>query len=517
MAFHTAFVAALMIGTLLIVVLREGIQDPLAGAFWATAACAGIIIVFAGVFYRRSREAAARWADNFYYLGLLFTLISLIYVLVRVFGFGEGGAEDGTQQIIGNFGIALVSTVVGIVVRIVLLGLDGPENETMFGDSASPGVDRAEMTVAEGAALRDQVRQATDALGHFTRITQARADRARSHSERVLHEFNERVDDMAQTRLRSLDEVESAWAAGTERVQGQVDGMIADAERKLAAAVERSSDAWGQLALDVTKGAEDARRQVLATGERIAEMLESVATVTDTLAPLTTEIGAASRAMTMLDGAANEATARLGSLSRSSESAATEIGTARRTAADQLSELHRTLSSTSAAITALNESVVAATNGARMASAATEEAQTGSGEATERIGRELEQAAATITAAIGSVVSAVKAFESSTTSLASLEEIVDRLRQVTTDESASAAVQELAGAVRDYHQELGRQMDSLLRAIDALNESLGDHGESASKNAALATELLGQLKSTGERRFLGIVPRRQGRGATPPR
>ena len=364
---------------------------------------------------------------------------------------------------------------------------------------------------ADLAALRDQVRQATDALSHFARMTQARADRAKSHAERLMHEFNERVDDMAQTRLRSLDEVESAWAAGTARAQRQVEGMVSDAERSLAAAVEKSSGAWSDLALHVTKGSDDARRQVLATGERIAEMLDNVATVNQALAPLAGQIGAASRAVTALDGAASEATARLGSLSESSASTAAEIGTTRRTAAEQLSELHSALASAREPIAPLNEIAAAATNGARRANAATDEAQVRLGEATERISHELGRAADTIAAAMGSIGSAGKALDSSATALAGLEEIVDGLRRRATDEPANGAVEELAGVVRDYHGELGRQIGPLSRAIEALNASLADRQEPIGDDAAEDTALVERSKSTGERRFLGIGPRRQRR------
>ena len=524
MAFQRAFLVALTAGTLLMVILREGIQDPLVGAAWATAACTVIIVVFARFFYQRSREVAVRGADNFYYLGLLFTLLSLIYVLVRVFGFGEGGTEAGTQQIIGNFGIALVSTVVGIVVRIVLLDSDQQHDDPMVGASPSPGVDPGEKASPEAVRsvdiatdlvdLRDQLRQATDGLSHFTRMTQTRLELAMSHSERLMHEFNERVDDMAQTRLRSLDAVEQAWATGTQRMHDKVEGMALDAERRLAAAVERSSDAWGQLARHAAEGSDDARQRAQATSERIAEMLETVAAVNQALEPLAAGIGAVSRSVTTLDGATNEATARLGNLSRSSESAATEIGTARRTAADQLSELHRTLSSTREVIAPLNELLSAVTDGARVVGAATEQAQNHLGEATGRIGHELGEAAEAIAAAMGSVTSAGKAFDSSTASLAGLEEIVDRLRMTATDESGNAAVEELASGVREYHQELHRQIGPWSRAIDALNDSLADQRELVEKNAAIATELLEQLKGNAERGLFGIVLRRQGRTAS---
>ena len=51
--------------------------------------------------------------DNLYYLGFLYTLISLSYSL-----FFFAGEEDSTQKIIGNFGVALATTIVGLALRV---------------------------------------------------------------------------------------------------------------------------------------------------------------------------------------------------------------------------------------------------------------------------------------------------------------------------------------------------------------------------------------------------------------
>ena len=52
--------------------------------------------------------------DNLYYLGFLYTLISLAYSL-----FFFSGEEESTQKIIGNFGLALATTIVGLALRVM--------------------------------------------------------------------------------------------------------------------------------------------------------------------------------------------------------------------------------------------------------------------------------------------------------------------------------------------------------------------------------------------------------------
>lgn len=63
--------------------------------------------------------------DNCYYLGFVFTLVSLAVTLYQLFPAGaEADAEDGTlrdtlRQVVSGFGIALVSTIVGIALRVL--------------------------------------------------------------------------------------------------------------------------------------------------------------------------------------------------------------------------------------------------------------------------------------------------------------------------------------------------------------------------------------------------------------
>ena len=73
---------------------------------------------------RRVRPVSeqSRLGDEVYYLGLLYTLTSLCAALISlflVFG-GERTLEGRTNEMIGSFGIALVTTMAGIVMRVNL-------------------------------------------------------------------------------------------------------------------------------------------------------------------------------------------------------------------------------------------------------------------------------------------------------------------------------------------------------------------------------------------------------------
>ena len=93
------------------------------GAFLAATAACGVIFFLGWSYWREGAHESSRAGDDLYYLGLLFTLVSLMYALIALFILSPGGdIDERTNTLIGNFGIALISTVFGILGRILLQG-----------------------------------------------------------------------------------------------------------------------------------------------------------------------------------------------------------------------------------------------------------------------------------------------------------------------------------------------------------------------------------------------------------
>jgi hypothetical protein len=106
-----AFAAFTVIGALYIIVAKTLNAD----ALWVTAVP---ILLMTGYsiaiyFFRRLRLRDDQTGDNFYYMGFIFTLTSLAVSLVQ---YGTGG---GVDEIVRNFGVAVSSTIAGIVFRIL--------------------------------------------------------------------------------------------------------------------------------------------------------------------------------------------------------------------------------------------------------------------------------------------------------------------------------------------------------------------------------------------------------------
>ena len=107
------------------------------------ASASGIaIMVFYVAQQRRSRpeNEHPRLGDEVYYLGLLYTLTSLCAALVMLFLLDEGNRffernltlEERTDQMIGSFGIALLTTIAGIVIRMTLQGRESASQATII-------------------------------------------------------------------------------------------------------------------------------------------------------------------------------------------------------------------------------------------------------------------------------------------------------------------------------------------------------------------------------------------------
>jgi methyl-accepting chemotaxis protein len=142
----------------------------------------------------RLREDRA--GDNAYYLGFLFTLTSLSYAL---WAFQVGG-EGAVRDVIGNFALALVSTIIGLAIRVWFQQLrDDPvefEHE-------------ARLSLAEAAVeVRRQLIAVSDDIGLL---------RQRVHDE-LSHNFIRNAKDLNDAALgtmRQVAEAHSQWLATT--------------------------------------------------------------------------------------------------------------------------------------------------------------------------------------------------------------------------------------------------------------------------------------------------------------
>ena len=262
-----SFLIAFFAGTAAIVLLRVTLSDPNWVGVVCAALAASVAIALLGVHYYHSNspEALDRAGDNLYYLGFLFTLISLIYALVDLFLFEDRNTAltlaNRTYILIGSFGIALLSTVAGILGRIILH--DRSEGRKVPNGSPGPRLPRGETRSSEGSVpgrpdtglhlfihrLRAEIRNATDAFSHYNRMTMLQAQDTKRHAKRMGQEFTRKLEQDAQDALtrtgdayQSLVDQASATVMPFENRVGEAVGAVATVLEQLSSASHALSE-----------------------------------------------------------------------------------------------------------------------------------------------------------------------------------------------------------------------------------------------------------------------------------
>ncbi len=169
--------------------------------------------------------------DNFYYLGFLYTLISLAISLYQF------NTEGATSSIITNFGLALTSTILGLAGRILL---NQPQDD-----------DEAEARARENLArvnrrLRAEMEYSIDEFQQF-----------RVEARRVFEQLDQGVNAAGKALEGQIEQLErgaSRFGALRERV-AQVD--------ESAAAAVADIQAQRQLFVSEAQGVSDSLRRML--------------------------------------------------------------------------------------------------------------------------------------------------------------------------------------------------------------------------------------------------------------
>ena len=222
-------------------------------AWIAAMVAAGVILALIIYYLLNDEDAPEEEGDNVYYLGLLFTLISLMISLLELFGV-DTVAERNSEKIhtlLENFGIALTSTVVGIAGRVAVQNWQKtapPRGPEFAQDIDSPVLPPA------GASPRDLERfnrhlfgriardltQGANALARFHRIVRSHAsdsdDYLRAHSEALKREgaeFKDTLQSNAETFAEelknqaenTLDAVGNSLGTAAKRAEDLIEGL----------------------------------------------------------------------------------------------------------------------------------------------------------------------------------------------------------------------------------------------------------------------------------------------------
>lgn len=287
-----------------------------AGQLTATVFPGALMLVYASMLWdwyeKKPKYSFA--GDNLYYLGFLYTLTSLAHALV-VFDIEEAG----TETIITNFGIAILTTILGMALRI-LVGqrveetAETVDNEvrTGLGDAARRLRGEIEFTVDEFEGIRERTREALEAGLEEVRARLAEAADTSARIGDGLAKIEEKTGEIAETTGKAwegiaadADRVRAALASMAERIAG-FDFYEAFVEKAIDLASGKMRDAVEERAAEVRRGTEALRSGVEElTREFDAAGLRRV--VGDAVEPVSRDLREASTALTGSAGAIREA------------------------------------------------------------------------------------------------------------------------------------------------------------------------------------------------------------------
>ncbi len=251
---HWLFFIVFVIGSGGIITLRERGYEQ-----WIITSFAVVLMLVYALYVAGTRRYLLREdqaGDNLYYLGFLYTLVSLAYSLVFF-----AGAEESTQKIIGNFGLALTTTIVGLALRVLFSQMreDPVEIEREARLELGEAVSRLKAELDTSVIELNSFRRAT-----AQSLTEGMAEIS-DKSNTVLETHAARLTDLVEQVAEKLDggfstlkENQKELNAGSRRTVNAVDRLAQRVEainvpsdlieRKLAPALEALAESARKIA-----------------------------------------------------------------------------------------------------------------------------------------------------------------------------------------------------------------------------------------------------------------------------
>jgi len=206
-------------------------------------AYAGMIVMARGLRLRSDQTG-----DNFYYMGFIFTLVSLGTSLYQ---YSSGG---GVDDIIRNFGVAVASTIAGIILRI------------MFNQVRRDPIEIEHASRLDLAEAARKVRRELDGIqyeiAHFRRANQQMAQEA----------FQETTTQLAALGKVATEAIETIKAAAITDLEGtaqEISGNFTSPEVKKQ--LDRNSRSLDRINTKLEQASEKLANAADAFAERLSQ------------------------------------------------------------------------------------------------------------------------------------------------------------------------------------------------------------------------------------------------------
>ena len=281
--------AAFVVGAAGIVFLRIVIEDTRLSAGTA-AALAIAVVIGLGLYYVHNHiDDREQEGDNLYYLGLLFTLVSLMYALVALFLVYDidDDLTERTYELLGNFGIALSSTVAGIIARIAVQNYQIGDRQL---DPAEIDRERSAEGIGEGIGigaaarkLRRQLMTATQTFRIYNDVTERLAHNTRMKLNQTMETSSREMQTKSRAALGDITEAYQQTAKGAQEIQTATEESVTAAHSVLEGFTDMVTktaptlESFKQRLEGHAEGLTILDRQARATAGALAEQGEQLA------------------------------------------------------------------------------------------------------------------------------------------------------------------------------------------------------------------------------------------------
>ena len=285
----------------------------------------------------RAVSESQQFADSCYYLGFLFTLLALIASLAEYAPAAGalGGSAKKLDMFFTRFGLALVTTVLGLGLRVFL---------SNFRVDSDEGARDAEEALAEAShKLRHQVDQVSVDVRSQSKAMQAMTDTLLEQTKKTVEESNEAT----RTALeRSVSNFSDATGAASDALKGTAsklsEGLTKSSQELQAAnrdAISENRRVLAEVLAGTTDGIRQANSSALGSVETAGRNLNSavsevVGVISSSAASVAREIESAGNAVLATQRDSERALSALqtvlATLSGDSDSAASSLESVRR-------------------------------------------------------------------------------------------------------------------------------------------------------------------------------------------
>lgn len=183
-----------------------------------------IAYIFIGIYRRDTEVSDEKFADSAYYLGFIFTITSIIFSLFDLPNIGTR-----IQDISVRFGAAMVSTVLGLGVRVYLVSFRADVSDAIHNaedallNATQSFTERLKMTLEKLQDFESQIDLA--ARSSVERVNMQIEAMSKNHADKLTDFFVDLTDRNQKAFTTALEDVRGASSRLSDSVEGYASGM----------------------------------------------------------------------------------------------------------------------------------------------------------------------------------------------------------------------------------------------------------------------------------------------------